>query len=52
MVQILDNAPVDPLPEVTAAAVLDAGQGHLGGLLGTQQSTHLRAAELFDFNLF
>ena len=54
MIQVLDNAPVDPLPEVPAAAVLDAGQGHLGpgGLLGAQESAHL-SAKLFDlFYLF
>ena len=51
MVQVLDNALVDTLPELPAAAVLDAGQGHLGpgGLLGTQQSAHLFSAKLFDF---
>ena len=50
MIQVLDNALVDSLPEVPAAAVLDAGQGHLGprGLLGTQEPAHL-GAKLFDF---
>ena len=47
MVQVLHHGLVDPLPQVPAAAVLDAGQGHLapGGhrLLGTQQAAALRA---------
>ena len=51
MVQVLDNALVDTLPELPAAAVLDAGQGHfgLGGLLGTQQSAHLFSAKLLIY---